>query len=42
LCQHEKNLHLKSTIYENDAENETPCSQADDVTACILVNVKYA
>jgi len=21
-------------IYENDAENETPCWQADDVTAC--------
>jgi len=25
---------LKSTIYEIEAENETPCWQADDVTAC--------
>jgi len=29
------NLHLKYTIYVNDAENETPCWQADDVTTCI-------
>jgi len=27
-----KNLHLKSTIYENTIENEPPCWQADDVT----------
>jgi len=28
----QRNLQLKSTIYENAAENKTPCWQADDVT----------
>jgi len=30
----QRNLHLKSTTYENDAENATPCWQVDDITTC--------